>query len=148
MSSMASTGADRGHGQWAPVCPRAAPHLLQTLQPAPRLRRFPGLPTWGDGEVPGACQLGSHRSRWLGLLSCLAPTPMPSVVPALGPSTSLHFFTRISLPTSPTQTSTSVRRMALSVGPARCALTPAAATSVWTRHVRPPTVKAPAQGKG
>lgn len=34
------------------------------------------------------------------------------------------------------------------MGPARCASTPEAATSVWTRHVLPPTGRAPAQGKG
>lgn len=51
MSSMASTGADRGHGQWAPVCPRAAPHLLQTLQPAPGSGDSQGCP---PGEM-GRC---------------------------------------------------------------------------------------------
>lgn len=56
----------------------------------------------------------------------------------------LHLLT----PFTPTQTSTSVRKVALSVGPARCASTPVAATSVWTRPVPPPTGRAPAPGKG
>lgn len=142
--------------------PRAVIVSLSLSMPAPG-SAVPRVPTWGEGEVPGACQLGCHSVRLAGdrargcpprcplraLLSHLTrPSPPHLLAPALGsfPFTPcLHpaLLTRL-----PAQTSTSVRRTASSVGPARCASTPGAATSVWTRHVPPPTGRAPAPGKG
>lgn len=109
----------------------------------------------------GACRLGCGGSGWLGTgdgaahLRCpprafLSPVTLPDTFSGscLGPSPLYPSFHPYLLTNLPTQTSTSVRRMASSVGPARCVSTPVAATSVWTRHVLPPTGRAPAPGKG
>lgn len=141
--------------------PRAVIVSLSLSTPAPG-SAVPGVPTWGDRDVPGACQLGCYRARLGGdrargcpprcplraSLSHLTAPPHASLVPALGSfpfAPSLHPALLTHLPA---QTSTSVRRTASSAGPARCASTPVAATSVWTRRAPPPTGRAPAPGKG
>ena len=100
----ASTGADKGHERLALWVERS-PHLFEILQPSSRLKRSLGGPPGEMGEVLRACQLGWPRSRWPGskvrgaalltrpleaFLSCFAPAPTPSAVPAPGPSTSHH----------------------------------------------------------
>lgn len=141
-----------------------SPHLSQALQPSSRLRGLLGAhhhalgargllagPSWarlaGD-KGRGAAHLQPPKAFLSHLLATPAPAPaMPSLVPASSLSPLLDLFTLSSSPTSPSQISTSVRRMASSVGLARCASIPVAATSVWTRHVLPPTGRAPAQGE-
>lgn len=154
------TGADKDWGPLPMDCGHSgsegSPHLSQA-------QRFLGCPPPCPGEmgVPGACGLGYLGSGWRGTRREGCPPPSPSTglslplsppclpwglpsalpfAPSSHPSPRPHHL--------PAQTSTSARRTASSVGPARCALTPVAATSVWTRRVPPPTGRAPAQGKG
>ena len=78
--------------------PRAVIVSLSLSMPAPG-SAVPRVPTWGEGEVPGACQLGCHSVRLAGdrargcpprcplraLLSHLTrPSPPHLLAPALG----------------------------------------------------------------
>ena len=75
----------------------------------------PRVPTWGEGEVPGACQLGCHSVSWgsgKGLPTLLSSEgialppnlPLPSKPPWLLPwalSPLPHVFTLLSSPACP-----------------------------------------------
>lgn len=92
-------------------------------------RRLPPGLSWvrlagdrGRGRAP-------HCPRKASLSHLTLPQRLPWLL--LGPLPALlHLFTPHLFTYFPAQTSTSVRRTASSVGPARCASTPAAATSV------------------
>ena len=137
--------------------PRAVIISLSLSTPAPGS----AVPERPSVEVPGACQLGCYRARLGGdqargcpplcpLRASLSHLTAPPRLP--GSCLGLFLLCPMSSPCSPhppaAQTSTSVRRTASSAGPARCASTPVAATSVWTRRAPPPTGRAPAPGKG
>ena len=160
-------GAPRGVGVQRRIISRGlsgsegSHRLPQPLHPSSRLSGPRSAHLWRQGGARGLpAGLLQGQAGWgpgKGLPTSLSsegialpPTPRPdaSLVPALGSFPFAPCLHPALLTHLPAQTSTSVRRTASSAGPARCASTPVAATSVWTRRALPPTGRAPAPGKG